>query len=99
MTIRAAVPGTVVVAYDASVLSPVCSSDPFCLVVESRTRITPPAGQTVHCEGLEFAALPNPFFANHAVLVAGDTATFAQCSLRACSFLTRSRGDYDLIQI
>ena len=70
-------------AYDASVLSPVCSSDPLCLVVESRTRITPPAGQTVHCEGLEFAALPNPFFANHAVLVAGDMATFAQCTLRA----------------
>ena len=55
VTIRAAVPGTVVVAYDASVLSAVCSSDPFCLVVESRTRIAPPAGQTVHCEGLEFA--------------------------------------------
>ena len=83
VTIRAATPGTVVVAYDASVLSPVCSSDPFCLVLESRTRFTPPAGQTTHCEGLEFAASPNPFFANHAVFVASGTASFAQCTLRA----------------
>jgi len=51
--------------------------------VESRTRFTPPAGQTTHCEGLEFAAMPNPFFANHAVFVTSGMATFAQCTLRA----------------
>lgn len=79
VTIRAAVPGTVVVDLDLTVVPPTCVG--FCLVEESLTRFLPPPGQTVHCEGLAFASTLQFSFAVHHVVVSGGAVTFAHCTL------------------
>ena len=81
VTIRAAVPGTVVIDLNLSVLPPTCTG--LCIIAESATRFHPPAGQTVHCEGLAFTATSQPVFLVHQVLVEGGTVSFTNCTLRS----------------
>ncbi|MBL8755144.1 MAG: hypothetical protein JNK15_17705 [Planctomycetes bacterium] len=81
VTIRAQVPGTVLVEFDPSLTSPGCASNPACALAEGPTRLAPPAGQVVHCIGLEFRPTVAGW-ARHRVVVGSGTATFDQCTLR-----------------
>lgn len=81
VTIRAAVPGTVVIDLNLSVLPPTCTG--LCIIAESATRFHPPAGQTVHCEGLTFTSVAPPAFPPHQVLAEGGTVSFTNCTLRS----------------
>lgn len=82
VTIRAAVPGTVVIDLDLSVLPPSCTG--FCLANEAATRFLPPPGHAVHCDGLQFVTSPQTVFGVfHRVLVDGGTVSFANCTLRS----------------
>lgn len=85
LTIRAQIAGTVFIDYDAGLAPPGCATDPQCLVVEGRTRIAPPQGQTVHCVGLEFPHTVAPGFAgpNNHVVVTSGAASFDRCTLGA----------------
>ena len=81
VTIRAAVPGTVVVDLDLTVLPPTCTG--LCILAESATRLQPPAGQTVHCEGITFTSTPQSSFVVHQVRADGGTVSFTNCTLRS----------------
>jgi hypothetical protein len=83
VTIRAAIPGTVIVTLDVSVLPPSCTG--LCILAEAPTRLDPPSGQTVHCEGIAFAAGQAVGWVFHTVFVRSGAATFTNCSLR-CNF-------------
>lgn len=84
VTIRALTIGTVVVDYDPAFTPPGCGSNPACLATEGPTRIAPPAGQVVHCIGLDFRQAVNGFFIHH-VRVTSGTATFDRCAMRCQS--------------
>lgn len=81
VTIRAAVPGTVVVDLNLAVLPPSCTG--ICVLNASATRFAPPAGQTVHCEGITFTSTPQTSFVVHRVVVSSGAVTFANCTLRS----------------
>jgi hypothetical protein len=94
VTIRAQVPGTVLIEYDPSMQPPGCAGNPGCILFEGPTRIAPPTGQVVHCIGLEFrpTVVPLAFGLLHRVLVSSGTATFDRCVLR-CNGLDALRVD------
>jgi len=85
LTIRAQIPGTVSIEYDASLTPPDCQSSPQCLATEGPTRLAPPPGQTVHCVGLVFLPTVTPGFAGmrHRVVVTSGAAAFDRCTLSA----------------
>lgn len=82
VTIRAAVPGTVVVDLNLAVLPPTCTGT--CMANAAATRFLPPPGQAVHCDGLQFVTSPLTVFGVfHRVLVDGGTVTFTNCTMRS----------------
>ena len=88
VTIRALVPGTVDVEYQAAFSPPGCLTNQFCAAFQGPTQLIAPAGQTVHVVGLRFlpnvvpALVPN-IFVRHRVAVSSGRATFDECELRA----------------
>lgn len=85
VTIRAAVPGTVVIDLNLSVLPPTCTGS--CMANAAATRFLPPPGQAVHCDGLRFVTSPQTVFGVfHRVLVDGGAVTFANCTMRSNYF-------------
>lgn len=86
-TIRALVPGSVSVAYDAALQPPGCTTNPSCWTQEGPTRLSPPAGQTIHVVGLNFVGNESPggflYPIRHRVAVESGRVTFDQCSLQA----------------
>ncbi len=80
VTIRALVPGSVVVRYDSAYAPPTC---PFC-PDEGPTRFAIPAGQTAHVVGIHFEAnAPTIVFApiHHRVEVQSGRVHFEDCLL------------------
>ena len=86
VTIRALVPGTVIVAYDAAFESPACVADPFCAVNLGPTRFAAPSGQAIHVVGIEFVPTPAP--SRHRVLIDGGAVTFDDCAIRCLDNFT-----------
>lgn len=85
VTIRALVPGSVVVRYDSAYAPPTC---PFC-PDEGPTRFAIPAGQTTHVVGIHFeASAPTIVFAPifHRVEVQSGRVHFEDCILAARRF-------------
>lgn len=86
-TIRALVPGTVSIAYSVAFQPPGCTTTPSCWTVEGPTRLSPPAGQTIHVVGLQFVGNESPggflYPIRHRVAVESGRVTFDQCSLQA----------------
>jgi len=77
VTIRALTIGSVLVEYDPAFASG-CTPGVTC----GPTRIAPPAGQAVHCIGVDFRPNTVPFSYAHCVVVTSGTVTFDRCSLR-----------------
>jgi hypothetical protein len=85
VTIRAVVPGSVVVRYDTAYAPPGC---PFC-ANEGPTRFVVPAGQTTHVVGVQFQANPlTGIFApiHHRVEVQSGRVHFEDCLLNSRRF-------------
>lgn len=85
VTIRAVVPGSVVVRYDAAYAPPTC---PFCLD-EGPTRFAVPAGQTAHVVGVQFQGnfqTVQFFQIHHRVEVQSGRVHFEDCLLNSSKF-------------
>ena len=85
VTIRAVVPGSVVVRYDTAYAPPTC---PLCLD-EGPTRFTIPAGQTAHVIGVQFQGNNQTIvFAQiyHRVEVSSGRVHFEDCQLSSARF-------------
>ncbi len=84
VTIRALTPGTVTVTYDPAFMPPGCSLSLNCLFAQGPTHLQPPAGQTLHVVGVDFAPNSSPSGGpRHRVVVNGGRVTFDQCSFRS----------------
>lgn len=83
-TIRAAIPGSVTVAFQSSVEPPACLADPLCRSLLGPTMFALPAGQTAHVIGIDFAPTVDFAYANrHRVGVTSGRVTFDQCTITA----------------
>ena len=98
VTIRALMPGTVNIQYDANFAPPGCLGTSFYAIFQGPTFVSPPAGQAVHLVGLRF--LPNvivttgmPIAVRHRVSVSSGIATFDQCDLSATDIFALSVQD------
>lgn len=86
VSIRAAVPGSVTVAYQSAVESPACLANPLCAGLLGPTEFLLPAGQTAHVVGIDFAPTVDLAHNNrHRVTVLGGRVTFEECVLSANS--------------
>ncbi|MBX3462940.1 MAG: hypothetical protein KF830_07200 [Planctomycetes bacterium] len=86
VTIRALVPGTVLVEFDPAFMPPGCATSFACLNEQGPTRFQPAPGEAVHVTGVDFR--PNQvnvliFQLVHRVVVTGGTVTFDSCSIQA----------------
>lgn len=87
VTIRAVVPDTVGVAFDAAIEDPSCLAVPNCAISLGTTLFAPPPEARVHVVGIDFVpnfySLQFPFAVRHRVRVSSGNVTFDQCRLRA----------------
>lgn len=83
VTIRALVPGSVTVAYDALFAPPGCLANPFCAITQGATTFAPPNDQAVHVTDVTFAPNVVGSFTRHRVVVASGTVTFDGCTIDA----------------
>ncbi len=87
VTVRAAQPGTVDVAYDPAIAGPGCLNFSLCAAFQGPTRIGPPAGTTAHLVGLRFQPNTVPavggIVVRHRVVVTSGRVVFDQCEMRA----------------
>jgi len=84
VTIRAATPGSVTIAFQSVVESPACLADPLCRSLLGPTEFALPAGQTAHVVGLDFAPTVDAVYASrHRVGVTSGRTTFDQCNIAA----------------
>jgi hypothetical protein len=86
VTIRAVVPGTVTVRYDAAFAPPGCLSSLPCVQTQGPTRFAAPPGQWVHVVGLVFEANQVlvgtfPLSIVHRIVVEGGGVSFDRCVL------------------
>ena len=87
VTVRAAQPGTVDVAYDPAIAGPGCLNFSLCAAFQGPTRLAPPAGTTAHLIGLRFQPNTVPavggIVVRHRVQLTSGRVVFDQCELRA----------------
>jgi len=89
VTIRALVPGSVQVRYDAAFAPPNCSF--FCQLLEGPTYLSPPPGQELHVVGIDFAPSLTPQLVGGQQIVHQLEVTSGRVTLDDCHISSLDR--------